>query len=57
MDSILNSAASTFNAVATYIKYAIGLLVSNPILLAASVFLLLTAGKSLKLGRLVSAKG
>lgn len=57
MDSILNTTASTFNAVGTYIKYAIGLVVSNPILLGASVLLLLTAGKSIKLGRLVSAKG
>lgn len=57
MNSILDSAAGVFNAAAYYFKAAIALLVSNPLLLGGSVLLLLTAGKSLKLGRIVSAKG
>ncbi|MBR0596591.1 hypothetical protein [Sinanaerobacter chloroacetimidivorans] len=57
MNDILTNAAGVFNAAAYYFKSAVALLVSNPYFLGFSVVLLLTAGKSLKLGRIVSAKG
>ncbi len=57
MNNVLENAAGVFNAVAYYIKASIAFLVSNPLLLGASLFLIGTAGKSLKLGRVVSAKG
>lgn len=57
MNNILENAAGMFNAAAYYFKASVSLLVSNPYLLGFSVLLLLTAGKSLKLGRIVSAKG
>lgn len=57
MDDILTNAAGVFNAAAYYFKASVAFLVSNPVLLGGSLLLLLTAGKSLKLGRIVSAKG
>lgn len=57
MSDILTNAAGVFNATAYYFKSAVALVVSNPVFLGATVILLLTAGKSLRLGRIVSAKG
>ncbi len=57
MNDILTNAAGVFNAAAYYFKAAVSLLVSNPYFLGFSIILLLTAGKSVKLGRIVSAKG
>jgi hypothetical protein len=57
MGDVITNLAGVFNAVAYYIKSAVALLVSNPYMLGFSVILLLTAGKSVKLGRIVSAKG
>ncbi len=54
---ILTNAAGMFNAVAYYVKAAISLIVSNPVLLGGSAILLLTVGKSVKLGRIASYKG
>jgi hypothetical protein len=57
MGNILENAAGVFNAAAYYFKAGVALVVSNPLFLGATIILLLTAGKSLKLGRIVSAKG
>lgn len=57
MATIWNNFIELFAAVAYYIKAAISVLVSNPYLLIFSVFLLLTAGKSLQIGSLVKARG
>ena len=57
MNDILTNAAGVFNAAAYYFKAAVAFLVSNPILLGGSLLLLLTAGKSLKIGRIFSARG
>lgn len=57
MDKILNNAAAVFNAVAYYIASAISLVVSNKYFLGATVLLILTAGKSFSIGKIVKAKG
>lgn len=57
MDNILNNMAAAFNAAAYYFVSAISLAVSNKYFLGFTILLLLTAGKSLKVGRLLSAKG
>ena len=57
MDSVLNSAASMFNAFATYVKYAVSFVVSNPLILGLSVLAIIGLNKSVKFGRLVSYKG
>lgn len=57
MDNILNNMAAAFNAAAYYFVSAISLAVSNKYFLGFTILLLLTAGKSLKIGRLLSAKG
>lgn len=57
MSNILDTFASGLAAGVYYFKAAVALAVSNPLLLGFTMILLLTAGKSLKLGRLVSAKG
>ena len=57
MDNILNNMAAAFNAAAYYFVSAISLAVSNKYFLGFTILLLLTARKSLKVGRLLSAKG
>lgn len=57
MNDVITNLGGVFNSVAYYIKASVSLLVSNPYMLGFSIILLLTAGKSLKLGRIVSAKG
>lgn len=57
MENILNTFVSGLAAAVYYFKAAVSLSVSNPYFLGFTIILLLTAGKSLKLGRLVSAKG
>lgn len=57
MNNILKNAAAIFNAVAYYIASAISLVVSNKYFLGATVLLILTAGKSFSIGRIVKAKG
>jgi len=57
MDSVLNSAASMFNAFATYVKYAVSFVVSNPLILGLSVLAIIGLNKSVKFGRLVAYKG
>jgi len=57
MNNVLENFAGMFNAFAYYFKSAISFLVSNPYMLGFSVILLLSAGKSMKLGKIVSAKG
>lgn len=54
---VLNNAAGLFGAVVYYIKSGIALAVSNPILLGGTMLLLLTVGKSVKIGRIASYKG
>ena len=57
MNDILNNTAGVFNAAAYYFKSAIALLTSNVWLLGLSVFMLLAAGKSLKVGKILNVKG
>lgn len=57
MDNILNTFVSGLAAGVYYFKAAVSLAVSNPYFLGFTIVLLLTAGKSLKIGRLISAKG
>lgn len=56
-NNILNNAAGGFNAAIYFFKSAVAFVTSNPYVLGGTLLLLLTAGKSLKLGRIVSAKG
>lgn len=57
MSSLLDTTISTLNAIGYYIKSAVSLLVSNPYLLGFSVILILTVGKSLKVGSLLNVRG
>lgn len=57
MDQMMNAILKAITAAASYFIAAVSLAVSNPIFLGFTVVLLLTAGKSLKLGRIFSAKG
>ena len=55
--SAANSALSAVDAVLYYFKSAVSALTSNKTILLASVFLLLTMGKSVSLGKNVKYKG
>jgi len=55
--SAANSAISAVDAVLYYFKSAVSALTSNKTILLASVFLLLTMGKSVSLGKNVKYKG
>ena len=57
MNNIMNNLAQAFNALMYYIVAGVSLVTSNRYLLGISVFLLLFAGKSLKIGKLINAKG
>lgn len=57
VNSIVNSAAGAINAAAKYFTAAVSLAVSNPFFLGFTVILLISAGKSLKLGKVISVKG
>lgn len=56
MNNIINSFSSLLAAGTYYIKAAVALLVSNKYLMAMSVMLLLTMGKSINIGKLLSYK-
>ena len=55
--SAANSALSAVDTVLYYFKSAVSALTSNKTILLASVFLLLTMGKSVSLGKNVKYKG
>lgn len=57
MNNIIENLAGVINAGAYYLKSAVALLTSNAWLLGLSVFMLLAAGKSLKLGKILNIKG
>lgn len=57
MDNIINIIVSGLASAVYYFKEAVKLATSNPYFLGFTIILLLTAGKSLKIGKLVSAKG
>ena len=57
MNELTNNAMSGINAGIYYFKSAVSLLVSNPWFLGLSIVMLMSAGKSFKIGRVVSAKG
>ena len=57
MENIINNIGQAINALAYYFVAGVSLLTSNRYMLAASVFLLLFAGKSLKIGKIINAKG
>ena len=57
MNNLFDTMAAGIGAAVYYFKAAVALAVSNPIFLGFTVVLLLTAGKSMKIGRIISAKG
>lgn len=57
MEQMMNAVIKAISAGASYFIAAVSLAVSNPLFLGFTVIMLLSAGKSLKLGRLFSAKG
>ena len=56
MKNILDNITSLLAAVVYYVKAAVSVLVSNKYLMAGSLLLLLTAGKSFNIGKLISYK-
>lgn len=57
MSTLWNNFVGVFAAVAYYVKAAISVLTSNPVLLVVSIFMLLMIGKSFSIGNLVKARG
>lgn len=57
MNNMVDTFAGGLAAAVYYFKSFVALAVSNPYFLGFTGILLLTAGKSLKIGRIVSAKG
>ena len=57
MTTLWNNFVGVFAAVAYYVKAAISVLTSNPVLLVVSVFMILMIGKSFSIGNLVKARG
>ena len=57
MDMMLVSIFRAISAGANYFAAAIGLAIKNPWLLALSALMLISAGKSMKVGRVFSVKG
>ena len=57
MNEIMNNLGGVFNAATYYFKAAVALATKNPLFLGFTIILLLSAGKSAKLGRIVSVKG
>lgn len=57
MNELVTNVGSAVSAAAYYFKAAVSLAVSNPVFLGLTVLLMLSAGKSLKLGKVFSVKG
>lgn len=57
MGDLTNNAISGINAGIYYFKSAVSLLVSNPWFLGLSIVLIMSAGKSFKIGKILDAKG
>lgn len=57
MEQMMNAVMKGITAAASYFIAAVSLAVSNPLFLGLTVLMLISAGKSLKLGRIFSIKG
>ena len=57
MNTMMNAVINAITAAASYFIAAVSLAIKNPVFLALTVLLLITGGKSLKLGRILSVKG
>ena len=57
MEQMMNAVMKAISAGASYFIAAVSFAVSNPLFLGLTVLMLLSAGKSLKLGRIFSVKG
>jgi hypothetical protein len=57
MNELTNNVFTGISAGIYYFKSAVSLLVSNPWFLGLSVLMLLSAGKSFKIGKILDAKG
>jgi hypothetical protein len=57
MNDLVTNVGGGISAAAYYFKAAVSLAVSNPWFLGLTVMLLLSSGKSLKLGKALSVKG
>ena len=57
MDALVTNVISAISAAAYYFRAAISLAVSNPWFLGLTVLMLLSAGKSLKIGKIFAVKG
>ncbi len=56
MESVVNNFWEVLNAVFYYIKAAISLVTSNIYFLGLTIILIMAVGKSLKIGKIISAK-
>ena len=57
MDQMINAVMRGITAAASYFVAAVSLAITNPIFLGITALMLISGGKSLKLGRLFSVKG
>lgn len=57
MNELVTNVGSGISAAVYYFKAAVSLAVSNPWFLGITVLMLLSAGKSLKLGKVFSVRG
>ena len=57
MDQMINAVMKGITAAASYLVAAVSLAIQNPLFLGLTVLMLISGGKSLKLGRIFSVKG
>jgi hypothetical protein len=57
MDQMINAVMRGITAAASYFVAAVSLAIQNPLFLGITALMLISGGKSLKLGRLFSVKG
>ncbi len=57
MDQMVNAVMRGITAAASYFVAAVSLAIKNPLFLGLTILMLISGGKSLKLGRIVSVKG
>lgn len=57
MEQMMNAVMKAITAAASFFIAAVSFAVSNPLFLGLTVLMLISGGKSLKLGRIFSVKG
>lgn len=57
MNNLVENLVGAASAGAYYFKSAVSLAVKNPVFLGITVLMLLSGGKSIKIGKSISAKG